>query len=656
MPPIKLSHVVSFSSEDAPAAKADHLLSPDGTKKWKAKTPGEKQLSAVLQLTKAQNITSIHIGNEGSAFVEVLVGRQETKDEDFKTLLVASSFMTPIESRNDQNLNRVRMFNADKLNAEIVGEKWDRVKVVCTQPFNKHLKYGLSFLLMTGGEHDEDKDKDKDKGEGSLQLGRFKLLADDGTKVDNDDYSAGSFFAKRKEAATAAKMPPTVAAEMKSEKTLASLALEQAGTTRKRKVSEEGGGGSSSGAPDKKPKFYQLKKESKEKVMTPKGGAKLPRRDVLPGESPPRRKREDKPDEKKKKKTTTTTDVAATAKPRDTRPFRKLLDGVVFTISGIQNPTRGQIRGMALEMGAKYKPDWDKSCTHLVCAFANTPKFNQVKGKGKIVNQDWIGKCHSDKKKYPWRRYCLDPKDSKKDESEDEVWDEGLLAPVPSSSGSSSSSAAAGRGRPAIDLEDMDTDEEIEAIKKQDKFLVDTDDEEEATNGEEIRRRKGEKEKEKPPSISIYDDDTDPDTEDEVKTIKTAKNGKVSKNGDADGDSDDAYGADTDVDEENQEQENGGGWPELPSFFSKIGFYLFGDFSESDRKILVRKIRAADGVLSAYMNPEVRFVVTGSSWNKSFDSALEQNRKVKFVKASFVHASWKEKKMLSWSDYGVNKR
>jgi hypothetical protein len=33
-------------------------------------------------------------------------------------------------------------------------------------------------------------------------------------------------------------------------------------------------------------------------------------------------------------------------------------------------------------MGAKYKGDWDSSCTHLVCAFPNTPKFNQVDEAG----------------------------------------------------------------------------------------------------------------------------------------------------------------------------------------------------------------------------------------------------------------------------------
>lgn len=51
---------------------------------------------------------------------------------------------------------------------------------------------------------------------------------------------------------------------------------------------------------------------------------------------------------------------------RLTRPFGELLGDVIFTISGIQNPDRADMRTMALELGAKYKPDWDGSCTHLV--------------------------------------------------------------------------------------------------------------------------------------------------------------------------------------------------------------------------------------------------------------------------------------------------
>lgn len=53
-------------------------------------------------------------------------------------------------------------------------------------------------------------------------------------------------------------------------------------------------------------------------------------------------------------------------KARKTKPFKKLFEGVVFSMSGFENPLRGQIRDKAVEMGAKYKADWDRSCTHLM--------------------------------------------------------------------------------------------------------------------------------------------------------------------------------------------------------------------------------------------------------------------------------------------------
>ena len=45
--------------------------------------------------------------------------------------------MSPMESRNNTNKYSVRMFGADKLSKTVANEKWDRVKIVCTQPFNK---------------------------------------------------------------------------------------------------------------------------------------------------------------------------------------------------------------------------------------------------------------------------------------------------------------------------------------------------------------------------------------------------------------------------------------------------------------------------------------------------------------------------------------
>lgn len=68
--------------------------------------------------------------------------------------------------------------------------------------------------------------------------------------------------------------------------------------------------------------------------------------------------------------------------------FEMVQEGVVFAISGIQNPERGNLRTEALEMGARYRPDWTDDCTLLVCAFMDTPKFKQVKGDdGTIVSK-----------------------------------------------------------------------------------------------------------------------------------------------------------------------------------------------------------------------------------------------------------------------------
>jgi DNA-repair protein XRCC1 len=43
-----------------------------------------------------------------------------------------------------------------------------------------------------------------------------------------------------------------------------------------------------------------------------------------------------------------------------------ILHGVVFALSGFQNPLRSEIRDKGMKLGAKYRPDWTDDCTHLV--------------------------------------------------------------------------------------------------------------------------------------------------------------------------------------------------------------------------------------------------------------------------------------------------
>lgn len=99
MPLVKLKHILSFTSEDPVSSflayftismlyipitidhsivlqihKAENLLKDDSSHKWKC-SAGEKQASVIFQLEKSSCINSIDIGNDGSAFIEILVGR-----------------------------------------------------------------------------------------------------------------------------------------------------------------------------------------------------------------------------------------------------------------------------------------------------------------------------------------------------------------------------------------------------------------------------------------------------------------------------------------------------------------------------------------------------------------------------------------------------
>lgn len=166
---------------------ANNILSTDAAKKWKCQSPGEKTAVIVLQLEKASVITGIDIGNEHSAYVEILVSRSQNS-QDYKVLLTMCSFMTPLESRQSLNVNKVRMFNKTDLSNPECDEKWDRVKIVCTQPFNKHIQYGLNFIKFHSNETKEQVSLEKN-------IGRFAIRAES-----PDNLSLGSLFKKQKEA------------------------------------------------------------------------------------------------------------------------------------------------------------------------------------------------------------------------------------------------------------------------------------------------------------------------------------------------------------------------------------------------------------------------------------------------------------------------
>lgn len=88
--------------------------------------------------------------------------------------------MTPPESKDSSYPNRVRCFKKSSLVESIASQKWDLVKVLCSQPFNTNVQYGLSFIKFHITEEENPKERTLIKKDEPTKLfaGKFKLRED----------------------------------------------------------------------------------------------------------------------------------------------------------------------------------------------------------------------------------------------------------------------------------------------------------------------------------------------------------------------------------------------------------------------------------------------------------------------------------------------
>uniref|UniRef100_A0A5S6QAC0 BRCT domain-containing protein n=1 Tax=Trichuris muris TaxID=70415 RepID=A0A5S6QAC0_TRIMR len=352
MPDIEFSRVVSCSSEDK-NFPAKNLLCPLNFKKWKS-CPGENQAVVVLEMRKAERIDAMQIGNETSAFVEVQVGRSINTDE-YEVLLPAMAFMSPKESHQLDHKNRVRMFSKAFLVPKVADQLWDRIKIVCTQPFNRSVGFGLSFVRLQSPE--EDSAQIQSTSDGDVKLEKCVLKIDDAT--DNPTNSVDRFE------------------QWRSTHQLSVTDVQKMHASEKVNLCED--------------------VTSIPNVVDPQGSCT---------------------GVKKRKKSV---------------PFNAIMDGVVIVLSGFIHPLRGDLREKAIKMGAAYRADWNNQCTHLICAFPNTPKFKKVHGKGLIVRKEWILDSFKERRKMPIRSYLFDPTGYMS--SDEEI----ISCPTPTAGSSSSS-------------------------------------------------------------------------------------------------------------------------------------------------------------------------------------------------------------------------
>uniref|UniRef100_A0A3B3QFL9 X-ray repair complementing defective repair in Chinese hamster cells 1 n=1 Tax=Paramormyrops kingsleyae TaxID=1676925 RepID=A0A3B3QFL9_9TELE len=581
MPEIKLKHVVSCSSEES-THKAENLLNSDTYRKWKAARPGEKQTSVILQFEKEEHIHSIDIGNEGSAFIEVLVGHSTSvKDQDYEVLLVTSSFMSPSESRNGTNSNRVRLFGPNQLVKATAQEKWDRVKIICTQPYSKKLTKLGQFRVK----------EEAPSTSPSLQPGSLFLNRDSAPKL-----SASPKVSPQKEKLSyAAAALQSGSGGSQPQPTGSNFSSVQTSAKRKFEFSKEHHSGSS----------QPLAKKASTVATTEPGGG-VPKQRPKPtstGNSGLNKSPSEQKDlelgEKRESPARPQSRTKVQNKPSEVVSVKKILEGVVVVLSGFQNPFRGELRDKALSMGARYRPDWTPDATHLICAFANTPKYSQVKAAGgTIVRKEWVLDCYKRKQKISYKRYLMDGAESSSEESNGE--------------------------------KDESEEEQVKGImQKERKQAISRKSDQE---GKAENEYAGSTDADEPVLLQLLNtqlsngnEDSGMDTEDELKRAKgesLQRRDEREAREAAGGRNADIYGGSTDENTDAEAEEDKP-IPELPDFLTGKRFFLFGKFSKNERRLLLRCIVAFNGVVEEYMSDKVQFVITAEGWHSSFEEVSE---------------------------------
>ncbi|XP_032940385.1 LOW QUALITY PROTEIN: DNA repair protein XRCC1 [Catharus ustulatus] len=391
MPEIPLTRVVSVSSAD-PRHPAENLLRPDDGGRWRGAAAGEKQLSVVLELGDSRPIHSLHIGNDGAAFVEVLGG--SSAGGEFQVLLPSAALMSPSESRAGAEPRRVRLFGPESLvrgpsspGAHL--HTWDRLKVVLSQPYCQSRPYGLSFIRVFAAPAE-------DEAPPRRRLGPFTLREEG---EGSPRRPPGALFYQRPSPTAAPPRDPSPGPSY------AAAAL-------------RGTGSDHGQPPPKKPKPH---------LDTPKTTPGTPKSHLETTKTSPGTT-----------KTSPGTPKATPGTPKSHLGGSKAhlggpkpLEGVVLALSGFQNPLRGHLRAAAAALGAQYRPDWGEDCTHLVCAFARTPKASRARQRGGVVvTPEWIWECQRTGKRVTCERYLL--RGSASSSSEGEGPDEAPPPPRPS--------------------------------------------------------------------------------------------------------------------------------------------------------------------------------------------------------------------------------
>ncbi|KAK4471836.1 hypothetical protein MN116_005227 [Schistosoma mekongi] len=624
MPEIVPTRIASFTSEDK-AFPASNLLKGSSFSKWRCIGGGSKQEAVEFSFSEPVEISRIDIGNNGSAFIEVLVRRSASSD-DSSVLLPSSSFMSPVDAKNETNLSRVRVFSGDQFIKSVSCQKWDLIKFVCSQPFNKTLQYGISFVFFhTPAIANPAADN---------KIIKLDSLVDE-YESNSSHFKPGSLFQASRQTSRDQGNPEsksTISDKLSSMKHSTNL-IQNINTPSS---------------------LYTRKPSDHHKAL--KANSSPHQSNSRPSSSNTDTTRSPQSCSSKNNKSTASRS-----------PSQKPLSNVILTLSGYQNPVRSQIRDKALELGAKYRQDWGPDCTHLICAFPNTPKFNLVKGKGIIVSDKWITQCYVTKSNVPWRSYrvgrapsppnaTFQPSTSNQS-SDDAASDDDSQSPESKPSSREPSLNLRGKRKSndtdwkpvSSDERETEDDDESESTAEEEESDNDDESDKDLSNESTISKRKrGMKtvrKTRKKRSHSTANDSyqakrpvkasnpEEENTDDEIQRAMIS-NRQLSTNEKED-------------DEETIKQSF---MNSLPDIFLNKHFFIHTKSIPSDEECLIKRlIIAFAGTLHQYMSNEVQYVLTRSSWDAEFDSALSTNSNLIFIRPEWIFAC---DQSGQWEAYG----
>ncbi|TNN07092.1 DNA repair protein isoform 2 [Schistosoma japonicum] len=627
MPEVVPTRIVSFTSEDK-AFPASNLLKGSSFSKWRCISGGSKQEAVEFSFSEPVEISRIDIGNNGSAFIEVLVRRSASSD-DPSVLLPSSSFMSPVDAKNETNLSRVRVFSGDQFIKSVSCQKWDLIKFVCSQPFNKTLQYGISFVFFhTPAIANPAADN---------KIIKLDSLMDE-YESNSSHFKPGSLFQASRQTSCDQGNPEsksTISDKLSAMKHSTNL-IQNINTPSSLCASK----------PSDHHKALKANSSSHQSNSRPSSSNMDTTR--LPQSC-----------SSKNNKSTASHS-----------PSQKPLSNVILTLSGYQNPVRSQIRDKALELGAKYRQDWGPDCTHLICAFPNTPKFNLVKGKGIIVSDKWITQCYETKSNVPWRSYrvgrapsppnATTQPSSSNQSTDDAASDDDSQSPESKSSSHEPSLNLRGKKKSndadwqpvSSDENEADDDDEFESTaEEEEEEEADNDDEGDKDLSEEStisKRKRGMKTVRKNPQKRLRSTANDSyktkrpvkannpeeeNTDDEIQRAMISNHQLSNTEG-----------------EDYEETIKESLMNSLPDIFLNKHFFIHTKSIPSDEERLIKRlIIAFAGTLHQYMNNEVQYVLTRSCWDAEFDSALSTNSNMIFIRPEWIFAC---DQSGQWEAYG----